>query len=178
MLFTGKGDKGTTGLFGTGERLPKHSPIYDALGTLDELNSFLGICRVAFAHRDDLELDVSDIICNIQECLFIAQAELAGADKSINISKVREMEKLIMNIEAYVGDPHRFLIPGATDSGALLDFARAVSRRAERAVLKVHNIREISSGTRAYLNRLSSLLYALVRYAVKSEGADEISPAY
>lgn len=167
-----------SGLYGTDKRLPKNNPIYDALGTLDELNALLGMCRARFSRGNEEMLEIASILLSVQECLFIAQAEIAGADGSIKAERTEELERLITNIESSVGNPNAFVIPGATENGGLLDYARALSRRAERAVLAAHALREVSPGTRIYLNRLSSLLYALARYAVKCEGTEEASPSY
>ncbi|MEK7558211.1 MAG: cob(I)yrinic acid a,c-diamide adenosyltransferase [Patescibacteria group bacterium] len=177
MLYTRKGDNGTSGLLGTKERFPKESPVYDALGTLDELNSLLGICR-AYSSREKEEIDMAKEIRNVQECLFIIQAELAGASKSILEAHIEELEGTIGKIEKLIENPHAFVIPGTTKLSALFDYARSVSRRTERRVLEAHTIRQVSSSTRVYLNRLSSLLYVLARYAATVAGAKELSPSY
>src|SRR3989338_9790993 len=102
MFYTRKGDSGTTGLFGTNERLPKESPVYEALGTLDELNALLGIC---FATSRKRELRI------IQQHLFIIQAELAGAHKCITAEHVRELEAIIDDLEAQMQRPRAFIGP-------------------------------------------------------------------
>lgn len=179
MLYTRKGDAGTSGLFGTKERFPKNSPIYDALGTLDELNSLLGLC---YAHAALIEstkpFSVSVLVRTVQQHLFIIQAELAGTEKRITQQQVEQMEEMIARLESLITNPHSFVIPGATELSALFDYARAVSRRAERSVVAAGAMRQVSPPTSAYLNRLSSLLYALARYAAAQAGAKEASPAY
>lgn len=177
MLYTRKGDNGTSGLFGTKERLPKNSLVYEALGALDELNSLLGVCR---AHSTDVRGDIAitDEIRGIQECLFIVQAELAGAPKSIQPEHITKMEGTIDKIETLIEKPQGFIISGATELSALLDYARAISRRIERRVLDAQATRAVSPTSCAYLNRLSSLLYALARLASAAEGAKESSPSY
>jgi cob(I)alamin adenosyltransferase len=177
MLYTRKGDAGVSGLFGTKERFSKESSVYEALGTVDELNSLLGVCRAcALGAAEDRAFFVE--IEKVQERLFIIQAELAGAEKTIIQAYVDDIEGAIDRIEKLIQNPHAFVIPGATELSALLDYARAVSRRAERAVIKAQGTRSISSKSRAYLNRLSSLLYALARYAAREAGAKEHSPSY
>lgn len=177
MWYTRKGDHGTSGLFGTKKRLPKSSPVYDALGTLDELNSLLGICR---AYSTDVvgEPFLQKEIQNAQQALFIIQAELAGVDKHIDKGRVKALEDTVDSIEALVGNPHAFVIPGATMISAFLDYARTVTRRAERSITKVAVTRKVSGESLAYINRLSSLLYALARYTAAKEGVKEISPSY
>ena len=183
MLYTRKGDNGTSGLFGTKSRLSKSSPIYDALGTLDELNSLLGLCR-ATAYSGGTKLppaisaEVLPELFKIQEHLFVIQAELAGAEKSISPEEVEDVEKTIDCIERMIPKPQGFVIPGSISLAAWCDYARAVSRRAERAVISAHGDKELSAYTMAYLNRLSSLLYSLARYSAFLEEAKEISPSY
>ncbi|MCB9818564.1 cob(I)yrinic acid a,c-diamide adenosyltransferase [Candidatus Nomurabacteria bacterium] len=177
MLYTRNGDKGTSGLFGTKERLSKDSPVFEALGTVDELNSLLGICRARFAKIKDER--ISSEILKVQECLFIVQAELAGVHKSLEQSHIDSLEQTIEDFEGEIVNPHSFVIPGATELSALFDYARAVSRRAERTVITARSgSRVVSPETLAYLNRLSSLLYALARYVAVEESIRELSPSY
>lgn len=151
--------------------------MYEALGTLDELNSLLGICRVYAAGMAG-EVALEDEIRKAQEALFSIQAELAGSDTHLDISRVKDIESVIDAIEVLSGNPHAFVIPGATKISAFLDFARTVARRAERMTVAADVQRSMSDASRAYLNRLSSLLYALARYAASKEGIKEASPSY
>lgn len=176
MLYTKKGDKGTSGLFGTKNRFAKNSSIYEALGTVDELNSLLGICR---ARSNNLgEFYVGGEIYRIQECLFIIQAELAGAPKSIVSNNVSELEQTIEYLEDFLGEIHYFVIPGATEFSAQFDHARAVTRRAERKIVAVNQFLTKSSQMLAYINRLSSLLYVIARYYAVREKVYEKAPYY
>lgn len=176
MLYTRKGDDGTSGLFGTKDRLPKDSPIYDALGALDELNSLLGVCRARLVSYSLFRLH--DAVEKSQESLFIIQAELAGAEKALPQEHVDILENAVNSIEKLIENPHAFVIPGATELSGLLDYARAVSRRTERVVISVRADHTISPTSVAYLNRLSSFLYALARYAAAEAKAKESSPSY
>lgn len=173
MLYTRKGDNGTSGLFGSQERLPKDSPVYDALGTLDELNSLLGVCRARTAHDD-----TATVLYEVQQKLFTIQAELAGAGHAATQADVESLEATIARLEESIPKPQGFVVAGSTEPEALLDYARAVSRRAERTVVAAAATRAVSAETRRYLNRLSSLLYALARRAAAREGAAESSPTY
>jgi cob(I)alamin adenosyltransferase len=175
MLYTRRGDGGTSTLFGQSGRLPKDSPIYDALGSLDELNSLLGLCR-ARAKEVRGAIDVPKELLTVQQTLFIAQAECAGAQQHVTQAHVDALEASIAEIEKVIEAPHGFVIAGINELSGSLDFARAVSRRAERAVVHASSEHPVSAELRAYLNRLSSLLYALARYAAKGE--DELSPDY
>ncbi|HEY4482824.1 MAG TPA: cob(I)yrinic acid a,c-diamide adenosyltransferase [Candidatus Paceibacterota bacterium] len=179
MLYTGKGDDGSTYFFGSKERFGKDTPLVEALGTLDELNSLLGFVRARIRGRTlkgPQGPTSKAIIEDVQQNLFIIQAELAGADKKIEESKVREMEKLIGEIENKLPPIKTFFIPGANEESALLDFARTVSRRAERRVVALE--KKPTKFTLAYLNRLSSLLYALARLQGQKGGKVEKRPTY
>lgn len=175
MVYTRKGDDGTSGLLGVTERISKDSPIYEALGTVDELNSLLGMCR---AYATKRVTGVDRVVERMQECLFIIQAELAGTDKTITNEHITELEDSI----GFFGDacdmPHAFVVPGATIPSSLFDYARTVARRAERRVIAVRSIRGVSDNTRAYLNRLSSVLYVLARHSAMQDGQRETTPSY
>lgn len=179
MLYTKKGDQGTTGLFDTKERFYKDSPVYEALGTLDELNSFLGICRASFlSFGHGRKLRVSTMILEIQQHLFIIQAEIAGAQKIITDTQINRLEKIIDLIEKAIRKPDGFVIPGSTEMSAQFDFARAICRRAERRLVALFPKEVSPSLSLAYLNRLSSLFYALARHFAAGGGDGEDRPAY
>ena len=161
-LFTGKGDDGTTYFFGSARRYSKVSPLAWALGTLDELNSFLGICK-AKSRELNFELpwhdgSVANITDKVQQSLFVVQAELAGADKTIEEGKLKAMETIINEIEKKMPPIKTFLVSGATELSALFDYARTLARRAERTVIALPDELKPKEFSRAYLNRLSSLL--------------------
>ncbi len=183
MLFTGKGDDGSTYFFGSKERFGKDTPLVEALGTLDELNSLLGLIRaelttIATGGGPSSSAIVDEILA-VQQNLFIIQAELAGADKHIEESKVKKMEQRIGEIEAKLPPITTFFIPGANTESAWLDFARTVARRAERRVVALNLEPKVpSKWTLAYLNRLSSLLYALARLLAQEAGGIEDKPSY
>ncbi len=184
MLYTRKGDGGTTKTLKQkpGERVSKASCTTEALGALDELNSFLGLCKVKAKNRKyKIEnKTLSEIVNQTQQNLFIVQAELAGADKTIKPSKVGEIETLVDNIEKEMPPIKTFFVSGGTELAAYFDVARTLARRAERAVIRAMETGKVSMGdhTKAYLNRLSSLCYALARYANFKSGVKEEPPTY
>ncbi|MBI4079938.1 cob(I)yrinic acid a,c-diamide adenosyltransferase [Candidatus Kaiserbacteria bacterium] len=182
-LFTGKGDKGTTKLFDTpsGQRISKSSPIFECLGQLDELNTIIGWCKVACP--DDFMVvgcAGKDLLHEVQDYLFTIQAEAAGAQKSVPQASVEVVSARINEIEKELPEIKSFLVPGGTEFSARLDIARAISRRAERRLVTLHESgeRNISESSRAYANRLSSLFYALTRLANHRAGIEEKPPTY
>lgn len=183
MLYTKKGDDGTTKTFSCDQRMSKSSIIAEALGTLDETNSFLGLCKIK-AKKENFNftesLSFEKIIHEVQKNLFIVQAELAGSKKSINKEKIEEIEKIIDSIEKEMPEIKTFFISGGTKLAVLFDLARTVSRRAERRAIAVVDEGKVEVGefTKAYLNRLSSLLYACARLANYRAGIIEDSPDY
>lgn len=176
MIYTRKGDGGTTGLFGTKKRLQKNCLLIDALGNVDELVSLLGVCRSHCNTKGQAEIASQTL--KIQERLFTIQAELAGASKAITQTEVDELENIIESFENKINVPKSFVIPGATPLSALFDFARAVSRRTERKVVGLKEVKNISPKTLAYLNRLSSFLYILARYEASKKNEKEMTPSY
>ncbi len=177
MLYTGKGDGGTTKMFGCNQqRISKSSELPEALGSLDELNAFLGFVKM----RCVGEPRIAGALRGIQESLFIIQAEVAGADKKVVDDSVKHVEELINGIEKEILPLKGFSIAGGTELSALLDVARTLARRAERRIIAVRelNLRELSPLTMAYMNRLSSLLFALARLANHLAGVNEENPRY
>lgn len=176
-LFTGKGDGGTTKMFGCDQgRISKSSELPEALGALDELNAFLGFVKM----RSGTSPRIGVALRDIQESLFIIQAQTAGADKAVKGETVLKTEELIRGIEKEIPPITGFSIAGGTELSALLDVARTIARRAERRVLAVKEkeLREFPPETLAYLNRLSSLLFALARLANHEAGVREENPRY
>ena len=147
MLYTGKGDNGKTTTFGCNQKISKSGSITEALGCLDEINSFLGIVKVNAKEFkiDNYELGGSQIVEKIQQNLFIIQAELAGADMRMNEEKLRECEVLINNIEKELPPIKTFFISGGTELAAHFDFARTLARRAERGVVQVSDEGQVVS---------------------------------
>ena len=163
-ITTKTGDKGLTGLF-TGDRVAKYSPIMEANGTIDELDSFLGEAK----HYVPEEM--AEILEKIQVQLYDLMAELASRGKYAKVGdeEVRWLEELIHKYEEEV-QLRAFVLPGSTIASAKLDVCRAVARRAERKVAKLYL--EVGIGEKAlvYLNRLSDLLFVMARLIEKREG--------
>lgn len=184
MLYTRKGDSGTTKAFDTkpGERISKSSARTESLGALDELNSFLGLAKVKVA---DSSWSVNgkkpaEILHWIQNGLFIVQAEVAGSDKKVSDDRIAEMEAFVDTIEKELPPIKTFFISGGTEVAALFDISRTLARKAERRLVRALEEESISVGapTLAFMNRLSSLLYALARFSNFTSGVDEKAPWY
>lgn len=183
-FYTGKGDGGTTKLFDSaqGQRVSKTSPIFEALGMLDELNCLTGWCKAGAP--DDFAIvgrQIKTILRDVQDHLFTIQAEVAGApNKSVPLTSVERLGEYIKEIERALPPVTSFLVPGGTELSARLDITRAVSRRVERRLVGLHESgeREISASSRAYANRLSSLFYALTRFTNNVSGVQESPPSY
>lgn len=181
-FFTGKGDGGSSKLFDSekGKRVTKAAPVFECLGQLDELNSLVGWCKAASGDLVCEAQKMKMILHDVQNHLFTIQAEVAGAQKSVPLSSVEHLGVLIKGIEASLPPVTSFLVAGGTELSSRLDVARAVSRRAERRLIALHESgeREVSASSRAYANRLSSLLYALTRFVNHSAGVEEKPPEY
>ena len=174
-LFTGKGDGGTTKAFGCDQqRISKSSELPEALGALDELNAYLGLVKLRASAR------IKEGLRNVQEMLFIVQAELAGADKKLPEDAVGELEGEVNALEKEMPPITNFSIAGGTELSAALDVARTFARRAERRVVAVadQGVRTVPPITKAYLNRLSSLLFAYARIANHEAGVPDEHPRY
>ena len=184
MLYTRKGDKGTTKTYGCDQKISKSSAVAEALGSLDEINSFLGLVKVeakiAKWKVPGSTLKLEPFIHSIQETLFIVQAEVAGFPKPLQDGKVSELEKIIDEIEKTLPPIKTFFISGGTRLAALFDTTRTIARRAERRIVEVaeENKVKISMETLAFMNRLSSMLYALARLSNHKAKISEISPSY
>ncbi len=184
MLYTKAGDDGSTKLFACDQRLSKSTAIAEALGTVDEINSLLGLCKVKASDLGlkitSLNEDVGQILEQVQQGLFIVQAELAGAPKSMSEEKVVWLEKITDSIEKELPPIKTFFVSGGTELAALFDFARTIARRAERRVVGVAEEKpdSLQPATLAFMNRLSSILYALARYSNFQAGVSEPTPTY
>lgn len=162
-IYTKTGDKGSTSLVG-GTRTQKSDLRVWTYGTIDEVNSALGVARSNIKDRE-----VKDIVLNIQKTLFEVGAELSsiGTDNyKIRLSEndVQNLEKIIDKMSDFKPLQNGFMVPGGTIESGYLDVARSDTRRAERYLVELSNKYEISDVTLKYINRLSDTLYALARY--------------
>ena len=173
MLYTKKGDDGLTTLFNAEKRIPKASLIIEVLGAVDELNSLIGVCKIKADDRV-----IVDMLEDLQQDLFIVQAELAGAAPKITIEKVKRFEENINTIELQLPPIQNFFVAGGTELSALLDYTRAVSRRVERVAVRLYDDGTLANELYSFLNRVSSFLYALARLTNQKSGIKEQRPHY
>lgn len=179
IFYTGKGDKGISEVW-DGKKLDKTSEELVALGDLDELNSLLGLVRSRTPDKKNKKmlLSVQDDLFTVQANLYLVSIGKMEKAPDLGIEKIRMMERLIDALEEYVGPERGFIISGEDPEEAWLDLARSVARRAERSALVLHKKKALPENVLAYLNRLSSLLFAMGRASAKKRGAKEQGPTY
>jgi cob(I)alamin adenosyltransferase len=174
-IYTRKGDEGETSL-GGGQRVPKDSLRVQAYGTVDELNSAIG---VALAHG--LSPRLMEVLPVIQNELFHLGSDLAFREEDkqtyqlpqIEERHVEQLERLIDELNAAVGPLANFILPGGSIGAAQLHVARTICRRAERAVIALAREEPIGGLVLPYLNRLSDLLFVMPRYENQQRGVTE-----
>ena len=174
-IYTKTGDEGVTGLAG-GQRVPKDSQRVETYGTVDELNSQIGVAlATGLCERLTGELRV------IQNELFDLGSDLATPAASqarhpvptIEARHVEKLERLIDEFNEIVGPLANFLLPGGSPGAAQLHVARTVCRRAEREATALARLETIGPTVLPYLNRLSDALFVMARYENRERGVDE-----
>ena len=172
-IYTRTGDNGSTGLT-DGSRVAKHSPRPQAYGSVDELNSSLGLVYFCLNNNsnDNKFIEIINLIKEIQNDLFDL-----GADLSTPISKTKEkypslrikktqVEKIEQQIDKYnssLKPLNSFILPGGSEASSLLHMSRTIARRAERDTSLLGSEEPINAQSLIYLNRLSDLLFVLCR---------------
>ena len=162
-IYTKTGDKGQTSLY-DGSRIDKDSIRVDSYGTIDELNSYIGLCMHYVSE------DIKKALFDIQRDLFYIGAELATKNTD-KLNKV-VIEEDIINLE-YIIDKYMekskgldsFIIPGTSLASAHLHIARTICRRADRIIISLNKVENINPLLIKYINRLSDTLYAIARYS-------------
>ncbi|GAA3585920.1 cob(I)yrinic acid a,c-diamide adenosyltransferase [Snuella lapsa] len=181
-IYTKTGDKGTTALFG-GTRVPKHHIRIESYGTIDELNSHIGLIR-----DQDINAHYKEVLIHIQDRLFTIGAILAtDPEKAIlksgkarlNIPKIalediERLEQEMDNMNDTLPPMTHFVLPGGHQTVSFCHIARCVCRRAERLATALHDISPLEAHTLVYLNRLSDYLFVLARKLSHDLQADEI----
>ena len=168
-IYTRTGDKGDTGLVG-GKRVSKDSARIWAYGTVDELNSALGLARALKPNRK-----TDAVLARIQNELFDLGAELAAPAglPGIQAREITALEKLMDELNATLGPLKEFILPTGSPVAAQLHVARTVCRRAERFCVRLAREERIGELVVPYLNRLSDALFVLARWANYQTGKKE-----
>ncbi|MEX0803973.1 MAG: cob(I)yrinic acid a,c-diamide adenosyltransferase [Candidatus Binatia bacterium] len=181
-VYTRTGDRGDTALVG-GKRVPKDSPRIDAYGTIDELNSIVGLARVF--NQESLDAGeahrfLDGVLCQIQDELFDLGSELATPPEffqqgmyRVSATEIERIEKLIDKCQEDLEPLRSFILPGGGRIGAYLHQCRTVCRRAEREILRLLRAEPISEWPLKYVNRLSDLFFVLSRWISKQTGEQE-----
>jgi cob(I)alamin adenosyltransferase len=172
-VYTKFGDKGKTSLYG-GRIVSKGSLRIDAYGSLDELNSTIGVVLAEIKNPD-----IKKELLLIQNDLFAIGASLAGNTENKKFeqylkNRVGDFEKQIDNLSAKLPELMNFILPGGGKAGSLLHLARTVCRRFERRVVELSEKENISKETLIYINRLSDLLFTFARFINYKDKKKEI----
>lgn len=171
-IYTGGGDKGETSL-ATGKRVAKFAPRIHAQGEVDEANAFIGLARCRLGGAPELDT----MLARIQNDLFDLGADISvpgeGGDKlRIRARQVARLEAEIDGLNAALAPLTSFVLPGGSEGSAAVHVARAVVRRAERAMAALANGEPVNGHALAYLNRLSDLLFVMARKLNEDGGTD------
>lgn len=181
-VYTKTGDKGSTSLFG-GTRVPKHHIRIESYGTIDELNSYIGLIR-------DQEINplYKAVLIEVQDRLFTVGAIMAtppeketlkNGEKRLNINRISEediqyLETEIDKMDSELPQMTHFVLPGGHTTVSYCHISRCVCRRAERLAVHLHELEPLDEHVLTYLNRLSDYLFVLARKLSFDLGADEV----
>lgn len=182
-IYTKTGDRGETGLVG-GQRVSKADIRLECYGTVDELNSILGLAQATLSESNELDAEikknVSTILNSLQNELFNLGSRLASADDetlrkmpAVEDDSITFMEKTIDAYTKELPSLKNFILPGGTMTASHIQWARTVCRRAERATVRLSQSEPVEPASVRYLNRLSDFLFVLGRYLNYKAGRDE-----
>lgn len=174
-IYTKTGDKGETSLLG-GTRVSKAHHRINAYGTIDELNSYIGLLR-----DQQVNLERKDLLKQVQDILFTIGSSLAADPEKTAVKKpdvlpqdIQDLEKEIDIMEESLPELRSFILPGGHTSVSFCHIARTVCRRAEREVIALTEISKVDEPVVMYLNRLSDYLFVLARKMARELNAEEI----
>lgn len=177
-IYTRTGDKGTTGLFG-GTRVRKDDTRIEAIGSIDELNSAIGI---AIAHNSKFKTELERIQGDLFEIGAVLATPTRQRIKERRVheefgkhlaGRVEEFEQLIDLLTSQLSPLRSFILPGGSKGGAVLHLARSIGRRAERRVAVLSQREHVSDEIIIYMNRLSDLLFTMARFVNKQKRIPE-----
>lgn len=168
-IYTRTGDSGTTGL-GDGNRIDKDHPRMEAIGTIDELNSLLGMLI-----SESADTAVTELLTPIQHDLFDLGGELSIPGYTLITAERHEwLETAIDRLNEPLPPLKNFILPGGSRAASCCHLARAICRRAERRLVTLARSDDVNPAATVYLNRLSDLLFVLARTLARANGGSEV----
>ena len=174
-IYTRIGDGGKTRLIG-GQEVDKHAKRVRAYGTVDELNSCLGVCLVSWLTMpDEIKMELQ----RVQHLLFDCGADVATPNEQVAAKRIKQahvawLEEKIDGYTPQLSQLKHFVLPGGGTGAAYLHLARAIARRTEREIRELLEVEELNPAVLPFMNRLSDYLFTLARYANVEEGVEEI----
>jgi cob(I)alamin adenosyltransferase len=184
-IYTKTGDKGETGLIG-GKRISKSDPRIIAYGSIDELNSNIGLIVSVLTKKNRyMFLDLIDLLVKVQNDLFIIGSDLAdptpfleGKDKDHTPRAMENMasylERIIDKFESELSPIKFFILPGGSIESSLIHISRSITRRAETTVTALSKSQTVNPAILIYLNRLSDVLFVAARLVNKRVGTEDV----
>jgi len=176
-IYTRTGDDGTTGL-GDGTRVPKDSARVEAYGTVDELNSSIGVLLAACSgpgFQAGVPRKIIECLTEVQHELFDMGGELCiPGHRAIQAGQISRLETELDEFNDALPPLKEFILPGGGPAAAACHVARTIARRAERRVLTLSRAEAVSPEVMKYLNRLSDLLFVLARVLARHERGAEV----
>lgn len=171
-IYTKRGDKGNTNLF-DGKKVLKSDLRLEVIGSLDELNTCIGVARSLLGRKSGLK-KVDKLLKNIQKKLFEVGSEIAKSPKfKVKAKGVESLESSIDEYEASLAPLTKFILPSGSKQSTNLHHCRTICRRAERRLVELSKKESINPKLIKYLNRLSDLLFVLARFVNKKTSGKE-----
>jgi cob(I)alamin adenosyltransferase len=168
-IYTRTGDDGTTGL-GDGSRTEKDSLRIEVIGTVDELNSHIGLLLT-----HELSREIKDLLSGIQHDLFDLGGEICiPGRENITVDTVLQLETALDHYNAKLSPLKEFILPGGSPAASHCHIIRTLCRRAERRLVSLKRQEVVSGQAVRYLNRLSDLMFVLARYVNLIQGVDDV----
>lgn len=175
MIYTKTGDKGTTGIFG-GERVAKDDIRVEAYGTMDELNTVIGIVRSYLPENDWRQSFLYDIQMKMMVAMSLVATRSEKRTENPNhfsSEATKACEDLIDEFLSETTDNGYFILPGGTPLSAQMQLARTIARRAERRLWSLNSIDEVPESILTWINRLSDLFFVMARHEMQQQNWGE-----
>ncbi len=169
-VITRTGDDGKTGL-GDGQRVSKNDIRIHVLGSIDELNSFIGSAKIVVDDSKVMDLleSVQNDLFNIGGCISIPDSDIETVDEE----RIKEIESIVENWNSKLPSLKEFILPGGTEASSKFHIVRSQARQTERNLVALHESHPLPNIWLKYFNRLSDLFFVLARTLQKDEGVDE-----